>query len=73
MYILLHIARKNEIIDKIDRYREGMSRVDFLELAFLSALDEHDSRNVSFGVYDKYFDNSQFIERIFAILIWKDK
>ena len=62
-----------EIIDKIDRYREGMSRVDFLELAFLSALDEHDSRNVSFGVYDKYFDNSQFIERIFAILIWKDK
>ena len=64
MYILLHIAHKNEIIDKIDRYREGMSRVDFLELAFLSALDEHDSRNVSFGVYDKYFDNSQFIERI---------
>ena len=62
-----------DVIDAIDRKREGMSRVNYLELAFLSALDEHDSRNVSFGVYDKYFDNSQFIERIFAILIWKDK
>ena len=53
-----------DVIDKIDRYREGMSRVDFLELAFSNALDEHISRNVSFGVYDKYFDNEQFRERV---------
>ena len=53
-----------DVIDKIDRYRENKSRVSFLVLAFINALDEHDSRNVSFGVYDKYFDNSQFIERI---------
>ena len=53
-----------EVIDKIDRCRENKSRVSFLVLTFINALDKHDSRNVSFGVYDKYFDNSQFIERI---------
>ena len=53
-----------EVIDKIDRYRENESRVNFLVREFINALDEHDSRNVSFGVYDKYFDNSQFIERM---------
>ena len=53
-----------DVIDKIDRYRESMSRVDFLEITFSSALDEHISRNVSFGVYDKYFYNEQFRERV---------
>ena len=53
-----------EVIDVIDHEREGMSRVDYLELAFSNALDEHISRNVSFGVYDKYFDNLKFLERV---------
>lgn len=58
-----------DVIDVIDRERRGMSRVDYLELCFLNALDEHISRNVSFGVYDKY------LERIWPVypLIWKDK
>lgn len=56
-----------DVIDVIDREREGMSRVDYLELCFSNALDEHISRNVSFGVYDKYFDNQQFLERIWPL------
>ena len=55
-----------DVIDIIDRERRGMSRVDYLELCFLNALDEHISRNVSFGVYDKYFDNLQFLERVWS-------
>lgn len=53
-----------DVIDAIDREREGMSRADYLELAFSNALDEHVSRNVSFGVYDKYFNDLQFLERV---------
>lgn len=53
-----------DVIDVIDREREGMSRVNYLELAFSNALDEHVSRNVSFGVYDKYFNDLQFLERV---------
>ena len=55
-----------DVIDVIDRERRGMSRVDYLELCFLNALDEHISRNVSFGVYDKYFNNLQFLERVWS-------
>lgn len=25
---------------------------------------EHDIQNVSFGVYDKHFENRQFVERV---------
>ena len=53
-----------DVIDAIDREREGMQRVNYLELAFSNALDEHVSRNVSFGVYDKYFNDLQFLERV---------
>lgn len=55
-----------DVIDAIDRERESMSRVNYLELAFSNALDEHVSRNVSFGVYDKYFNDLQFLERIWS-------
>lgn len=55
-----------DVIDTIDREREGMSRANYLELCFLNALDEHSSRNVSFGVYDKYFNNWQFVERVLS-------
>ena len=53
-----------DVIDAIDRIRGHMSRVDYLELVFSDALDEHVVNDVSFGVYDKYFDNRQFVERV---------
>lgn len=53
-----------DVISAIDRARDTMSRINYLELVFSDALYEHDIRNVSFGVYDKYFDNRQFVERI---------
>lgn len=53
-----------DVIKLIDKYRGTMSRVDYLELVFSDALYEHDIRNVSFGVYDKYFENRQFVERV---------
>ena len=56
-----------DVIDIIDRERRGMSRVNYLELLFLNALDEHVSRNISFGVYDKYFNDLQFLERVWPI------
>ena len=52
------------VIKCIDKYRGTMSRVDYLELVFSDALDEYVVNNVSFGVYDKYFDNRQFVERV---------
>ena len=52
------------VINAIDRARGTMSRVNYLELVFSDALYEHDIRNVSFGVYDRYFDNRQFVERV---------
>ena len=52
------------VIECIDKYRGTMPRVDYLELVFSDALDEHDVYNVSFGIYDKYFDNRQFVERV---------
>lgn len=53
-----------DVINAIDRERDILSRADFLELVFSDALSEHDIYNVSFGVYDKYFDNRQFVERV---------
>lgn len=53
-----------DVINAIDRIRDHMSRVDYLELVFSDALYKHTIRNVSFGVYDKYFDNRQFVERV---------
>ena len=53
-----------DVINAIDRERDHMSRVDYLELVFSDAMCEHDIHNVSFGVYDKHFDNQQFLERI---------
>ena len=52
-----------DVINEIDRERDHMSRVDYLELVFSDALYDHTIRDVSFGVYDKYFDNERFRER----------
>lgn len=53
-----------DVIDAIDRARGIIPRTDYLELVFSDALGEHDIYNVSFGIYDKYFDNRQFVERV---------
>ena len=53
-----------DVINAIDRVRGIIPRADYLELVFSDALAEHDVYNVSFGKYDKYFDNRQFIERV---------
>ena len=53
-----------DVINAIDRVRGIIPRADYLELVFSDALREHDIYNVSFGVYDKYFDNRQFVERV---------
>lgn len=53
-----------DVINAIDRARDTMSRTDYLELVFSDALYENTIHDVSFGVYDKYFDNQQFVERV---------
>ena len=53
-----------DVIDAIDRARGNMSRADFLELVFSDALYEYTIHDVSFGIYDKYLDNRQFVERV---------
>ena len=53
-----------DVINEIDRERDILSRADFLELEFSDAMYKHDVYNVSFGIYDKYFDNQQFVERV---------
>ena len=52
------------VINAIDMYRGTMPRVDYLELVFSDALYEHVIHDVSFGTYDKYIENRQFVERI---------
>lgn len=53
-----------DVINEIDRERDILSRADFLELEFADAMYKHLIHDVSFGVYDKYFENRQFVERI---------
>ena len=53
-----------DVINAIDMRRGTMPRVDYLELVFSDALYEHVIHDVSFGKYDKYIENRQFIERI---------
>ena len=53
-----------DVINAIDSARGIIPRTDYLELVFSDALYEHTIHDVSFGVYDKYFDNQQFVERV---------
>lgn len=53
-----------DVINAIDRVRGITPRADYLELVFSDALYEHTIHDVSFGVYDKHFDNRQFVERV---------
>ena len=52
------------VINAIDSVRGIIPRTDYLELVFSDAIYEHDVYNVSFGAYDKHFDNRKFIERV---------
>ena len=56
-----------DVINAIDRERDILSRADFLELEFADAMYKHTIHDVSFGIYDKYFDNLQFLERIWPL------
>lgn len=53
-----------DVINAIDRVRGIIPRTDYLELVFSDALYDYTIHDVSFGVYDKYFDNQQFVERV---------
>lgn len=53
-----------DVIDAIDRERDILSRADFLELEFADAMYKHLIHDVSFGIYDNYFDNQQFVDRV---------
>ena len=53
-----------DVINAIDRARGIIPRTDYLELVFSDALYDYNIHDVSFGVYDKYLDNRQFVERV---------
>lgn len=53
-----------DVINAIDRERDILSRAGYLELVFSCAMYEYLIHDVSFGVYDKYFENREFIERV---------
>ena len=53
-----------DVINYIDCERDILPRANFLEFEFADAMYKHTMYDVSFGIYDKYFDNQQFLERI---------
>ena len=53
-----------DVIDAIDRARGIIPRTDYLELVFSDALYDYTIHDVSFGIYDKYLGNQQFVERV---------
>ena len=44
-----------------------LSRADLLEFEFSDAMYKHNMHDVSFGTYNKYFNNKQFLERIWPL------
>ena len=67
LFAIQHDMVDNSIVDvinAIDRVRGIIPRTDYLELVFSDALCENIIHDVSFGVYDKYFDNRQFVDRV---------
>lgn len=53
-----------DVINAIDRARGITPRTHYLELVFSDALYDYTIHDVSFGIYDKYLDNQQFVERV---------
>lgn len=56
-----------DVINEIDSERDILTRAHLLELEFANAMYKHIMHDVSFGTYDKYFDNKQFIDRIWPL------
>lgn len=56
-----------DVINEIDSERDILTRAHLLELEFTDAMYKHIMHDVSFGTYDKYFDNQQFLERIWPL------
>ena len=53
-----------DVINAIDSERGILSRADYLELVFSDAFDRYVVGMASYGEYDKYLDNRQFVERV---------
>ena len=53
-----------DVINAIDRARGIIPRTDYLELVFSDVLYDYNVHDVSFGIYDKYLDNHQLVERV---------
>ena len=56
-----------DVINEIDRERNILSRADLLKFEFSDAMHKHNMHDVSFGKYNKYFNNKQFLERIWPL------
>ena len=56
-----------DVINYIDCELDILPRAHFLELEFADAMYKHIMYDVSFSIYDKYFDNQQFLERIWPL------
>ena len=56
-----------DVINEIDCERDILSRSNLLEFEFSDAMYKHTMHDVSFGRYNKYFDNKQFLERIWPL------
>ena len=56
-----------DVINEIDRERDILSRADLLEFEFSDAMHKHNIHYASFGTYNKYFNNKQFLERIWPL------
>lgn len=56
-----------DVINEIDHERDILSRADLLEFEFSDAMHKHNMHDASFGTYNKYFNNKQFLERIWPL------
>lgn len=56
-----------DVINEIDSERDILTRAHLLELEFANAMYKHIMHDVSFGTYDKYFDNKQFVDRMWPL------
>lgn len=56
-----------DVINEIDRERDILSRADLLEFEFSDAMHKYNMHDVSFGKYNKHFNNKQFLERIWPL------
>ena len=67
LFAIQHDMVDNSIVDvinAIDRERGIIPRTGYLELVFSDAFYEYTIQGISFGKYDKYLDNPQFVERV---------